>query len=118
LLILKSAGETSDPRHVFYKAMLDYHTYEKYLEEGGDLKVDVPTFEAGRFLDVVRFYMRGGTVGFLMNRWAGGTFTDLIKSIEARVTFRLPSSVQTQVNRSCCHRISLLSLLQPLRGHY
>jgi hypothetical protein len=43
----KREGETSDPRHVFYKAMLEHHTYEKYLEEVGDLEVDVPTFKAG-----------------------------------------------------------------------
>jgi hypothetical protein len=45
----KRQGETSDPRHVFYKAMLEHHTYEKYLEEVGDLKVDVLTFKAGPF---------------------------------------------------------------------
>jgi hypothetical protein len=43
----KRQGETSDPRHVFYKAMLEHHTYEKYLADVGDLKVDVPTFKAG-----------------------------------------------------------------------
>jgi hypothetical protein len=43
----KRAGEIHDPRHVFYKAMLEHHTYEKYLEQVGELKVDVPTFKAG-----------------------------------------------------------------------
>jgi hypothetical protein len=44
----KRAGETRDPRHVFYKAMLEHNTYEKYLEQVGELKVDVPIFKAGQ----------------------------------------------------------------------
>jgi hypothetical protein len=43
----KRAGETYDARHVFYKAMLEHHTYEKYLEHVGELKVHVPTFKDG-----------------------------------------------------------------------
>ncbi len=43
----KRAGKASDPRHLFYKAMLEHHTYEKYLDAVGAIKVDVPTFRAG-----------------------------------------------------------------------
>jgi hypothetical protein len=43
----KRAGQISDPRHVFYKAMLEHRTYEKYLEQVGEVKVNVPTFHSG-----------------------------------------------------------------------
>jgi hypothetical protein len=36
----KRAGEASDPRYVFDKAMLEHHTYEKYLAQVGELKVN------------------------------------------------------------------------------
>lgn len=43
----KRAEETGDARHVFYEAMLEHDTYEKYLGQVGELKVIVPTFKAG-----------------------------------------------------------------------
>jgi hypothetical protein len=42
----KRERDTSDPRHVFYKAMLKHDTYEGYLKEVGDSTVEVPTFKA------------------------------------------------------------------------
>jgi hypothetical protein len=43
----KRAEQISDPRHVFYKAMLKHRTYETYLEQVGEMKVNVPTFNSG-----------------------------------------------------------------------
>jgi hypothetical protein len=43
----KRAENKIDPRHIFYQAMLDHQTYERYLEHVGALKVDVPTYRAG-----------------------------------------------------------------------
>jgi hypothetical protein len=48
-IIEEKAARHGDPRHVFYKAMLRYETYEDYLREVGALKVlPPPKWNCGR----------------------------------------------------------------------
>lgn len=41
----KRAARISDPRHVFYKAMLKHRTYDAYLAEVGRVLVEVEGYK-------------------------------------------------------------------------
>jgi hypothetical protein len=43
--ILHEKANRDDPRHVFYVAMLKHRTYEGYLAEVGQTRVEVPGFK-------------------------------------------------------------------------
>jgi hypothetical protein len=43
----EKAHRQHDPRHVFYRAMLNTRTYEDYLNLVGDVEVSVDTYKKG-----------------------------------------------------------------------
>ncbi len=45
-LLREKANRESDPRHVFYIAILISRTYEEYLKRVGNLKVEPSTYKS------------------------------------------------------------------------
>lgn len=44
---LKERARRTEPRNVFYQAMLRHNTYEDYLGDVGSVRVSPPTYKAG-----------------------------------------------------------------------
>ena len=43
----EKANRTHDPRHVFYKAVLEHRSYEKYENAVRGIRISVPSFRTG-----------------------------------------------------------------------